>query len=272
MPLAIWIESGRSAYHRPVNLGKSSVRRRVVRTPWGALPVALVIPTKATDRSQVKTRPESNLNRGSSGCDCFGPGFRATCFDGDLDSIFRRIFEGHDPIALSGHSWPLGTDAQHLSANMPRRWDAAACVPRRAIPTTNGRSCGTCRRRRAFERPAKFCDRSGIIPCDLFTGGDVAQGIQHSFAGDETRVGVAAVIDTSIETVAGGAEPKIWADLHGVPFVIKRIAAGEPALAGDELRPVADWRLGEHAAAHVGRLPYFEQGHRVIRLQPQGDT
>ena len=27
--------------------------------------------------------------------DCFGLGFRATCFDGDLHSIFHRIFEGH---------------------------------------------------------------------------------------------------------------------------------------------------------------------------------
>jgi hypothetical protein len=27
--------------------------------------------------------------------DCFGLGFRATCFDGDLHGTFHRIFEGH---------------------------------------------------------------------------------------------------------------------------------------------------------------------------------
>ena len=30
-----------------------------------------------------------------SAFDCFGLGFRATCFDGDLHSTFHRIFEGH---------------------------------------------------------------------------------------------------------------------------------------------------------------------------------
>ena len=37
------------------------------------------------------------LSRGliSGPFDCFGLGFRATCFDGDLHGTFHRIFEGH---------------------------------------------------------------------------------------------------------------------------------------------------------------------------------
>ncbi len=35
------------------------------------------------------------LWQGSFTFDCFGLGFRATCFDDDLHSIFHRIFEGH---------------------------------------------------------------------------------------------------------------------------------------------------------------------------------
>jgi hypothetical protein len=41
------------------------------------------------------SRSEAQQLDGPSGFDFLGLGLRATCFDGDLHSIFHRIFEGH---------------------------------------------------------------------------------------------------------------------------------------------------------------------------------
>ena len=45
--------------------------------------------------SSVVGREETLSVNGSAGFDFLDLGLRATCFDGDLDSIFHRIFEGH---------------------------------------------------------------------------------------------------------------------------------------------------------------------------------
>ncbi len=67
-----------------------------------AMPVAIWKPATAAVVSDLMNRASSVVGReetlsvnGSSGFDLLGLGFRATCFDGDLHSIFHRIFEGH---------------------------------------------------------------------------------------------------------------------------------------------------------------------------------
>ena len=63
-------------------------------------PLTQVAPSAELSGLMNRGHPWLNEKRfsqvnGSSGFDFLGLGFHATCFDGDLDSIFHRIFEGH---------------------------------------------------------------------------------------------------------------------------------------------------------------------------------
>jgi|SRR5436309_11445789 len=52
-------------------------------------------PARARKKRRNGASPTGELLQPSFNFDCFGLGFRATCFDGDLHSTFHRIFEGN---------------------------------------------------------------------------------------------------------------------------------------------------------------------------------
>ena len=66
-------------------------------TPRTRVAPAAIVSGAMNRASSVVGREEtlSSQVNGSSGFDYLGLGFRATYFDGDLHSIFHRIFEGH---------------------------------------------------------------------------------------------------------------------------------------------------------------------------------
>jgi hypothetical protein len=55
---------------------------------------SLIINTAGPQTPPVQQGSAFSADRGFT-FDCFGLGFRTTCFDGDLHSTFHRIFEGH---------------------------------------------------------------------------------------------------------------------------------------------------------------------------------
>src|ERR1700720_4467307 len=62
-----------------------SDQRAFKNVPWGS----------CVDKRTFRIMYLARIASRSFTFDCFGLGFRATCFDGDLHGTFHRIFEGH---------------------------------------------------------------------------------------------------------------------------------------------------------------------------------
>ena len=72
--------------------GLARLRRRLVLGPARVQECPL---GKLVDKRTFRIMYLARIASRSLTFDCFGLGFRATCFDGDLHGTFHRIFEGH---------------------------------------------------------------------------------------------------------------------------------------------------------------------------------
>ena len=72
--------------------GLARIRRRLVLGPASVQECPL---GKLVDKRTFRIMYLARIASRSFTFDCFGLGFRATCFDGDLHGTFHRIFEGH---------------------------------------------------------------------------------------------------------------------------------------------------------------------------------
>jgi aryl-alcohol dehydrogenase-like predicted oxidoreductase len=103
--IAEMVKAGYVRYSVLSEVGAATIRRAAAVHPIADLQIEYSLISRGIEDSilpacralGVGITAHGVLSRGliSGPFDCFGLGFRATCFDGDLHGTFHRIFEGH---------------------------------------------------------------------------------------------------------------------------------------------------------------------------------